>query len=129
MAGNHAVLNNFLTWIGVEDEVREALYRQDFEDKEDLLSLDQADMVQMCTIIRRTTRPPTAAGIAVPNAVIPYRQEILLAEGAYYLRHLERTDRPYTLTNQAQTQAAMAPIKALMKREKLWFKHNEPECI
>jgi hypothetical protein len=48
----------------------------------------------MCTIIRRTARPPDANGVAVPNAVIPYKQEVLLAEGAYYLRHLERTQRP-----------------------------------
>jgi hypothetical protein len=57
MAGNHTVLNNFLTWIGVEEKVRAALYRQGIDDKEDLLCLDVKDMVQMCTIIRRTTRP------------------------------------------------------------------------
>jgi hypothetical protein len=83
----------------------------------------------MCTIIRRTTRPPDANGVAVPNAVIPYKQEVLLAEGAYYLRHLERTQRPYTLTNQAQTQAAMAPMKALIKRETVWMKMDDPDKI
>jgi hypothetical protein len=52
-----------------------------------------------------------------------------LAEGAYYLRHLERTQRPYTLTNQAQTQAAMAPMKALIETETAWMKHNDPAKI
>jgi hypothetical protein len=129
MAGNHAVLNNFLTWADVEDEVRAALYRKGIDDKEDLLCLDVKDMVQMCAIIRRTTRPPDALGNAVPNAVIPYKQEVLLAKGAYYLRHLEHTQRPYTLTNQAQTQAAMAPMKALIKRETVRMKNNDPDKI
>jgi hypothetical protein len=32
MVGNHAVLNNFLTWIGIDLEVRTAIYAQGVED-------------------------------------------------------------------------------------------------
>jgi hypothetical protein len=57
MAGNHAVINKFLTRIGIDLEMRNALYGQGMDDLEDLRYLMDKYYEQTYRIIRRSARP------------------------------------------------------------------------
>jgi hypothetical protein len=128
MAGNVAQVNNFMLWLGIEGpEVRQELNRQGIRSLETLRIRKDKALADICKIMRRTPLPDPDDEGDLGNFMVGYEVETFLSEGAYYLRHLERISRPYTLTSAAQTQAAIGPMRELKEGEEIWVKRVEPD--
>ena len=108
----------FLTAMAFTPEQSQSLINQGISSFDDLKGMTEKDIHEMCVYIRRlpVPNPANVAPMLLAPILIPVGRERILKLTAYYIRHLDRTQRAFVIG--LATLDRLEEMQVLMEEEK-----------